>query len=104
MAYFVARTEVPFKVVFLTLGTVPLILPPFVGAYSWILLFGREGVVNYFLDTIFGFSLPDIYGAPGIVIAMTMSLYPFVFLLTYGSLLSADPYIEESATIMGASR
>ncbi len=104
MAYFVARTEVPFKVLFLTLGTVPLILPPFVGAYSWILLFGREGVVNYFLDVIFGFLLPDIYGAPGIVIAMTLSLYPFVFLLTYGSLLSADPYIEESAAIMGASR
>ena len=101
MAYFVARTEVPFKAVFLTLGTLPLILPPFVGAYSWILLFGREGVVNYFLDQIFGFVLPDIYGAPGIVIAMTMSYYPFVFLLTYGSLLSADPYIEESAAIMG---
>jgi iron(III) transport system permease protein len=104
MAYFVARTEVPFKAVFLTLGTLPLILPPFVGAYSWILLFGREGVVNYLLDTIFGFVLPDIYGAPGIVIAMTMSYYPFVFLLTYGALLSADPYIEESAAIMGASR
>jgi iron(III) transport system permease protein len=104
MAYFVARTEVPFKALFLTLGTLPLILPPFVGAYSWILLFGRQGVVNYLLDTIFGFVLPDIYGAPGIVIAMTMSYYSFVFLLTYGALLSADPYIEESAAIMGASR
>jgi iron(III) transport system permease protein len=104
MAYFVARTEVPFKALFLTLGTLPLILPPFVGAYSWILLFGRQGVVNYLLDQIFGFVLPDIYGAPGIVIAMTMSYYSFVFLLTYGALLAADPNIEESAAIMGASR
>jgi len=104
MAYFVARTEIPFRALFLTLGTLPLILPPFVGAYSWILLFGRRGVVNYFLGEIFGFVLPDIYGAPGVVIAMTMSYYPFVFLLTYGALLSADPYIEESAAIMGASR
>jgi iron(III) transport system permease protein len=104
MAYFVARTEVPFKTLFLTLGTLPLILPPFVGAYSWVLLFGRKGVVNFFLNEYFGFVLPDIYGAPGVVIAMTMSLYPFIFLLTYGALLSADPYLEESATIMGASR
>jgi len=104
MAYFVARTEVPFKTVFLTLGTLPLILPPFVGAYSWVLLFGRQGVVNFMLNKHFGFVLPDIYGAPGVVIAMTMSLYPFVFLLTYGALLSADPYLEESAAIMGASR
>jgi iron(III) transport system permease protein len=35
---------------------------------------------------------------------MTTSYYPFVFLLTYGALLSADPYIEESAAIMEASR
>ncbi len=104
MAYFVAKTEVPFKTAFITLGTLPLILPPFVGAYSWILLFGRQGVVNYFLSELFGFVLPDIYGAPGVIIAMSMSYYPFVFLLTYGALLSADPCIEESAEIMGASR
>jgi iron(III) transport system permease protein len=104
MAYFVAKTEMPFKILFLTLGTLPLILPPFVGAYSWVLLFGRQGVFNYFLDKFFGFVLPDIYGAPGVIIAMTMSYYPFVFLLTYGALLSADPSLEESAAIMGASR
>jgi iron(III) transport system permease protein len=69
-----------------------------------VLLFGRQGVINYFLNRLFGIFLPDIYGAPGVIIAMTMSYYPFVFLLTYGALLSADPYIEESAEIMGASR
>jgi iron(III) transport system permease protein len=104
MAYFIAKTQTPLKTFFLTLGTLPLILPPFVGAYSWILLFGRQGVVNYFLDTAFGITLPDIYGAPGVIIAITMSTYPFIFLLTYGALVSADPYIEESAEIMGASR
>jgi iron(III) transport system permease protein len=104
MAYFVAKTETPLKTFILTLGTLPLILPPFVGAYSWILLFGRQGVFNYFLEQVFGFALPDIYGAPGVIIAITMSTYPFIFLLTYGALVSADPYIEESAEIMGASR
>lgn len=104
MAYFVAKTQTPFKALFLTLGTLPLILPPFVGAYSWILLFGRQGLVNYFLNMSFGVTLPDIYGAPGVIIAITMSTYPFVFLLTYGALVSADPFIEESAEIMGASR
>jgi iron(III) transport system permease protein len=104
MAYFVAKTRTPFKALFVTLGTLPLILPPFVGAYSWILLFGRQGVINYFLSQNFGVMLPDIYGAPGVIIAITMSTYPFIFLLTYGALVSADPFIEESAEIMGASR
>jgi iron(III) transport system permease protein len=104
MAWFLAKTEMPCKTLFLSLGTLPLILPPFIGAYSWVLLFGRRGMLTLFLKQAIGLALPDIYGAPGVIIAMSLSYYPFVFLLTYGALLSADPYIEESAEIMGASR
>jgi iron(III) transport system permease protein len=104
MAYFLAKTQVPLKTMFLSLGTLPLILPPFIGAYSWVLLFGRRGMFTYFLQQGLGISLPDIYGAPGVIVAMSLSYYPFVFLLTYGALLSADPSLEESAEIMGASR
>ena len=104
MAYFVAKTRMPLKTVFVSLGTLPLILPPFIGAYSWVLLFGRRGMFTYFLKQAFAITVPDIYGAPGVILAMSLSYYPFAFLLTYGALLSADPYIEESAEIMGASR
>lgn len=104
MAWFLAKTEMPAKTVFLSLGTLPLILPPFIGAYSWVLLFGRQGMITFALKQAFGLKLPDIYGAPGVIVAMTLSYYPFVFLLAYGALLSADPHIEESAEIMGASR
>jgi len=104
MAWFLAKTEMPGKTIFLSLGTLPLILPPFIGAYSWVLLFGRQGMITQALKHAFGLKLPDIYGAPGVIVAMTLSYFPFVFLLTYGALLSADPHIEESAEIMGASR
>jgi len=104
MAYFLAKTEMPLKTLFLSLGTLPLILPPFIGAYSWVLLFGRRGMITFFLKQLLGIALPDIYGAPGVIIAMSLNYFPFVFLLAYGALLSADPYIEESAEIMGASR
>lgn len=104
MAYFLAKTRVPVKTVFLSLGTLPLILPPFIGAYSWVLLLGRRGMLTYFLQQWLGIGFPDIYGAPGVIVAMSLSYYPFVFLLTYGALLSADPSLEESAEIMGAPR
>jgi iron(III) transport system permease protein len=104
MAWFLAKTDMPFKAVFLSLGTLPLILPPFIGAYSWVLLLGRRGMLTFLLKEHLGIVLPDIYGAPGVVIAMSLSYYPFVFLLTYGALLSADPSLEESAEIMGGSR
>ena len=104
MAWFMAKTEMPFKTLLLSLGTLPLILPPFIGAYSWVLLFGRRGMLTFALREGLGITIPDIYGAPGVIIAMSLSYYPFVFLLTYGALLAADPSLEESAEIMGASR
>jgi iron(III) transport system permease protein len=104
MAWFLARSRMPAKTLFLSLGTLPLILPPFIGAYSWVLLFGRRGMLTGLMKQWLAIQLPDIYGPIGVIVAMSLSYYPFVLLLTYGALLSADPFIEESAEIMGASR
>jgi iron(III) transport system permease protein len=104
MAWFLARTRMPAKTLLLSLGTLPLILPPFIGAYSWVLLFGRRGMITGLVKQWLAIQLPDIYGPIGVIAAMSLSYYPFVLLLTYGALLSADPFIEESAEIMGASR
>jgi iron(III) transport system permease protein len=104
MAWLLARTRMPAKTLFLSLGTLPLILPPFIGAYSWVLLFGRRGMITGLLRQWLAIQMPNIYGPVGVIVAMSLSYYPFVLLLTYGALLSADPFIEESAEIMGASR
>jgi iron(III) transport system permease protein len=42
-----------------TLGFLPLIMPPFVGAVAMQLLFGRNGTVNLLLDDWFGFKIPS---------------------------------------------
>lgn len=46
LAYILARVRVPFREALISLATLPLILPPFVGAYSWILLLGRQGALT----------------------------------------------------------
>ena len=104
MAFFVARVKMPGKTLLLSLGTLPLVVPPFLGAYSWILLLGRNGILTNFIKQTLGFHLPSIYGAPGIILAFTLGYFPYVFLLVYGALSSADPSLEESAEIMGGSR
>src|SRR5690606_22896917 len=45
-AYFVARVEMPFKPLILSLSIIPLISPPFIGSYAWVILFGRSGIVS----------------------------------------------------------
>jgi iron(III) transport system permease protein len=104
VAYFVARVKMPFKPLILSLSIIPLISPPFIGAYSWVILFGRSGIVSQYLNAWFGFQMPPIYGFFGIILAMVLSHFTFVFLFVLGALTAADPHLEESARVMGASR
>lgn len=102
-AFFLARVKlrVP-RTLFLTLGTIPLVMPPFVGAYSWVNLLGRNGIITNFVESMTALQLPSIYGMGGMVLAMSVTGWPYVFLLAYGALSLGDPSLEESAQVMGA--
>lgn len=76
---------------------------PFVGAYSWILLLGRNGVITKWLATAFGFPKIDIYGFLGIVLVFTLQLFPLVFLYVSGALKSMDNSLLEAAESMGVT-
>lgn len=75
--------------------------PPFIGAYAWIQLFGRSGVVSKFLLDTFGFAFPSIYGFNGIVIVITLQLFPLVFLYMVGALKNIDNSLIEAAENLG---
>ena len=49
LAYFTVRFEFRGALLIQTLGVLPLIMPPFVGAVAMQLLFGRNGTVNLFV-------------------------------------------------------
>jgi iron(III) transport system permease protein len=99
-----SRIRLPYKNVILSLAVIPLIAPPFIGAYSWVILLGRSGIVTHYLDGLLGWQMPSIFGPFGIILALSLSYFPFVLLIVQGALAAADPNIEESATLMGASR
>lgn len=101
-AYAVARIQIPFRNLIMSLSVIPLIAPPFIGAYSWVILLGRQGIFTHYLNEWFGITLPSIFGPFGIILALSLAYFPFVFLITQGALAAADPYIEESAKLMGA--
>lgn len=74
---------------------------PFIGAYAWILVLGRNGVITRFLEGIFQFTMPNIYGFRGIVISLTSRLFPMVFLYTSGALKSIDNSLIEASQNLG---
>lgn len=75
---------------------------PFIGAYSWILLLGRSGIITTFFKNI-GITIPDIYGFSGIVLVMTLQLFPLVFLYARGALKNIDNSLLEAAENLGCS-
>jgi iron(III) transport system permease protein len=101
LAIAVARYPVPGKAFVRTAANLALLSPPFIGAYSWIVLFGRNGLVNRWLEPT-GLGLPSIYGYPGILLVFVVQYFPFVFLLVAGALAAVDQSIEDAALSLGS--
>lgn len=102
LAFAVTRYSLPGKVFLRTAANLALLSPPFIGAYSWIVLFGRMGLVNQALGT-WGWTLPTIYGWPGVLLVFIVQYFPFVFLLVSGALRSVDQSIEDAALSLGSA-
>jgi iron(III) transport system permease protein len=101
LAFAVARSPLPGKSFIRTAANLALLSPPFIGAYSWVVLFGRMGLVNRVLSTV-GWTLPTIYGWRGILLVFVVQYFPFVFLLVSGALRSVDQSIEDAALSLGS--
>lgn len=101
LAYFSARYEFRGKLLLQTLATLPLVIPPFVGAVALQLILGRSGMVNLLLMRWFDWSIPFMEGLTGVVLVQTLHYFPFIMLNTAVSLSNIDPSMEEMAQNMG---
>ena len=103
MAYIVTRYNIPYKKFMYILIILSLLMPPFIGAYSWIILLGRNGIIVRNLAKI-GIHLTSIYGVKGIVLVFTLQYYPHVFMYVQGALNTIDSSLEEAAESLGVSK
>ena len=103
VAYFMTSYKVKLKGLVEVLIIISMLSPPFIGAYSWVLLCGRSGVVTEFFRDILGIKLPTIYGFTGILLVFTLKLYPFIYLYVSGALKKIDVSLSEAAESLGCS-
>ena len=101
LAYLFTIFKIKGKSVLNILIVVASMSAPFIGAYSWILL-GRSGIITTFFKNL-GIAIPDIYGFGGIVLVMTLQLFPLVFLYAKGALKNIDNSLIEAAENLGCS-
>ena len=100
LAYLVSRFDIPGKLLVRALIVLTFVSPPFIGAYAWILLLGRNGVLTGWLAGL-GVRLPSVYGMNGIVLVLTLQALPFVFLMVSAGLRTVDQSIEDAAINLG---
>ena len=103
LAYFTVRFQFRGALLIQTLGVLPLIMPPFVGAVAMQLVFGRSGSVNLLLGDWFGVSLPIMEGLNGVIFVEALHYFPFILMNLTVALGNIDSAMEESAQNLGAS-
>ncbi|MCR5290184.1 MAG: iron ABC transporter permease [Treponema sp.] len=74
---------------------------PFIGAYAWILLLGRSGVLTVFLERLLHIKIGSIYGLRGIVLVETLKLFPLVFIYMNGAFKNIDNSLLEASANLG---
>ena len=102
LAYLTVRFEFRGAPLIQTLGVLPLVMPPFVGAVAMQTIFGRSGSINLLLQQHFGLSVPFMDGLAGVVFVESIHYFPFILLNLVASLRNIDGAMEESALNLGA--
>ena len=105
LAWVLVRTNVPGKRVLEPLVVLPMFIPPFVGAFAWLLIGApRVGLFNLpFLAN--GLDAPfNVYTRAGMMWVMGLYLAPYVYLIVASALRNMDPTLEEAAQVGGLDR
>jgi iron(III) transport system permease protein len=98
-AWVVNRTTIGFAAGWAVLLSLPLVIPSYVIALSYLAAGGPRGLIA----DLTGFPIPLVVGLPGAWLALTLSTYPYVFLIAATALRRQDPALEEAAAGLGAS-
>ena len=101
LAYINTAFKIKGKKIIEVLVIISMLSPPFIGAYSWVLLFGRSGVLTKFFETYLHIKVPTIYGFTGILLVFTLKLFPFIYLYVSGALKKIDVSLLEAAESLG---
>ena len=101
LAYFMSFYKIKGKGFLEVLFIISMMSPNFIGAYSWILLLGRNGSVTKFLEKALGINMPSIYGFAGMLLVFSLKLYPFIYIYVSGALKKIDVALSEAAESLG---
>jgi len=103
LAYGIARTTMPFKKTISALCMIPLIVPTFISAYAFIIMFGRAGWVTHFYNLLGGEGmLINPYSMTGVVLVQVFFFFPYALWPLVAAFKISDISLEEASQNLGA--
>ena len=103
IAYFYSFYKLKGAKLLFVLSVLCSMSAPFIGAYSWILLMGRNGVITNFLEAMLGIEVANIYGFKGILLVQSLKFFPLVFIYMNGAFKNIDNTLMEASANMGCT-
>ena len=103
MAYMLRSVRIPGSGLINILIVISYLSPPFIGAYSWIQLLGRNGFLTKILNSLLGVKLNGIYGFAGIVLVFSLQSFPLIYMYVSGAMKNLDNSLNEAAESLGCN-
>ncbi len=98
-AYTITRTDVPLKKFFKVISILPLFSPPFMVAFSYVMMFGKSGLIT---AQLLGLRV-SIFGWRGLWLSETIAFFPMAAMVMEGVLQSIAPSLEYAGRNLGAT-
>ena len=102
-AYMLRSVRIPGSGLINILIVISYLSPPFIGAYSWIQLLGRNGFFTKILNSLLGVKLNGIYGFAGIVLVFSLQSFPLIYMYVSGAMKNLDNSLNEAAESLGCN-
>lgn len=107
-AWLVSNYEFPGRKYFEWLLILPLSFPGYIMAYTYVGLLSFTGPIQSFLrnnfDITFKGALIDLMNLPGTIFILSVTLFPYVFLISRTSFLQQSKSLQEASFLLGANR
>ena len=108
MAWLVSVYDFPGRKYFEWLLILPLAFPSYMMGYSYVGILEYTGPVQAFLRNNFGIhfkgAIIDIMNMPGAIFILSISLFPYVYVMCRASFMRQSSAMQEAALLLGSNR
>lgn len=103
MAYILRGIKIKGSGILNILIVMSYLSPPFIGAYAWIQLLGRNGFITRIINALFNIKFGGVYGFAGIVLVFSLQSFPLIYMYVSGALKNLDNSLNEAAEMLGCN-